>query len=262
MDPAEFGYSTTPLHHAPYGPIHPSALKGANKDKVAVITGAAQGIGAAIAISLSASGSNVAILDLDLSALQQTKQACEAQNVKAEAYVCDVTNEQTVKETFNSIEADLGPIDILINNAGIFDQRPFMMGTVESVWRQMEVNFKGPLITMHNVLGRMRDRGGKGCIINIASRSATVDVPMTLGYVTSKAALTRATSTLQREMGLDGLDGGIQFYALHPGGVKGAMGGGKLRSRSPRSKWLYEKVNGSLLLMNVSVSRGAARCGE
>lgn len=84
-----------------------------------------------------------------------------------------------------------------------------------------------PLITIHTLLPRFRARGA-GCIINIASRSATVDVPMTLGYVTSKAALTRATHTLQREMVLDGLDPAICLYALHPGGVLTGMGGSKL----------------------------------
>lgn len=80
-----------------------------------------------------------------------------------------------------------------------------------------------PLLTIHTLLPRMRDRG-HGCIINISSRSATVDVPMTLGYVTSKAALARATHTLQREMLLDGLDPAIHMYALHPGGVLTNMG--------------------------------------
>ena len=79
---------------------------------------------------------------------------------------------------------------------------------------------------IHAVLPKMRDRG-HGCIINIASRSGTVDVPMTLGYVSSKAALIRATHTLQKEMELDGLDPAIHMYALHPGGVRSNMGGGK-----------------------------------
>jgi NAD(P)-dependent dehydrogenase (short-subunit alcohol dehydrogenase family) len=87
-------------------------------------------------------------------------------------------------------------------------------------------DYAQPLITIHLMLPRFRDRGA-GCIINIASRSATVDVPMTLGYVTSKAALARATHTLQREMVLDNLDPAIHFYALHPGGVVSGMGGGK-----------------------------------
>ena len=79
---------------------------------------------------------------------------------------------------------------------------------------------------IHAVLPQMRDRG-HGCIINIASRSGTVDVPMTLGYVSSKAALIRATHTLQKEMVLDELDPAIHMYALHPGGVRSSMGGGK-----------------------------------
>jgi short-subunit dehydrogenase len=82
---------------------------------------------------------------------------------------------------------------------------------------------------IHAILPRMREHG-HGCIINIASRSGTVDVPMTLGYVTSKAALIRATHTLQTEMELDGLDPAIHMYALHPGGVRGNMGGGKVTS--------------------------------
>lgn len=80
---------------------------------------------------------------------------------------------------------------------------------------------------IHAILPQMRDRG-HGCIINIASRSGTIDQAMTLGYVTSKAALIRATHTLQKEMELDGLDPAIHMYALHPGGVLSSIGGGKL----------------------------------
>lgn len=99
-----------------------------------------------------------------------------------------------------------------------------MMSTFTSFWHQIEVNFKGPLLTIHTLLPRFRKRGS-GCVINIASRSGTVDVPMTLAYVSSKAALIRATHTLQREMELDNLDPAIHFYALHPGGVLTGMGG-------------------------------------
>jgi NAD(P)-dependent dehydrogenase (short-subunit alcohol dehydrogenase family) len=92
------------------------------------------------------------------------------------------------------------------------------------------------------MLPRFRDRGA-GCIINIASRSATVDVPMTLGYVTSKAALARATHTLQREMVLDKLDPAVHLYALHPGGVLTGMGGGKLRF--PSSFKRFQRLTGA-----------------
>jgi NAD(P)-dependent dehydrogenase (short-subunit alcohol dehydrogenase family) len=226
MDPAQFGYSTLPLQHAPYDTISSAILKDANAGKVALITGAGQGIGAAIAEALAKSGANVAILDLKVDNLVQTKKACLQHGVKVIDLACDVTDAAKIKQVMDDVEKQLGPINVLVNNAGIFDQRPFMMSTFDGFWRQIEVNFKAPLMLIHEMLPRMRDRGS-GCIINIASRSGTVDVPMTLGYVTSKAALIRATHTLQKEMELDGLDPAIHMYALHPGGVKSAMGGGR-----------------------------------
>ncbi|CZR67967.1 uncharacterized protein PAC_17866 [Phialocephala subalpina] len=223
MDPAEFGISTLPLHHDPYPAISSEVLANANVGKVAVVTGAARGIGAAISLSLAKTGASIALLDLSLSSLAETQAACEKEGVKVRGYACDVVNLENVRKVFEEAEKDLGPIDILVNNAGIFEQRPLAMTSFESVWKQIEVNFKGPLITTHLVLPSMISRRS-GCIINIASRSGTVDVPMCLGYNTSKAAVIRMTSTLQREIELDGLDDEIQFYALHPGGVLTAMG--------------------------------------
>lgn len=229
MDPAQFGYSTLPLQHAPYDTISSSTLSGTNAGKVAFVTGAGQGIGAAIAEALAKSGADVAILDLKIGNLTKTKEACLQHNIKVADFACDVTDAEKIKEVIDKVEKELGPIDVLVNNAGIFDQRPFIMSTFDGFWKQIEVNFKAPLMLIHQILPRMRDRGS-GCIINIASRSGTVDVPMTLGYVTSKAALIRATHTLQKEMELDGLDPAIHMYALHPGGVKSGMGGGEFSS--------------------------------
>lgn len=111
MDPAEFGYSTRPMQHVPYPTISPETLQGANSGKVAVVTGAAQGIGAAIAEALAKSGASVAILDLDVSKQNTTLEACQAHKVAVKAYVCDVINEESVIATFDAIEKDLGPIE-------------------------------------------------------------------------------------------------------------------------------------------------------
>ncbi|KAF4635682.1 hypothetical protein G7Y89_g2413 [Cudoniella acicularis] len=254
MDPAEFGISTLPLQHEPYVAISSETLANTNVGKIAVVTGAAGGnvtpthqftkflfflsltiylklnsistrlgIGAAIAESIAKTGANIALLDLTAESQDGTKESCEKAGVKALAYSCDVTDLENVKKAFEQVGKDLGPIDILVNNAGIFEQRPLSMASFESIWRQVEVNFKGPLITTHMVLPGMMKRR-QGCIINIASRSGTVDVPMALAYNTSKAALIRMTHTLQREMEIEGLDDEIQVYALHPGGVLTAMG--------------------------------------
>lgn len=82
------------------------------------------------------------------------------------------------------------------------------------------------MVTTWAVLPAMRERK-KGVIINIASRAATVDFPFSVGYNSSKAAVARATSTLQEEIDLDGLGDTIQMYALHPGGVLTAMAQGE-----------------------------------
>jgi NAD(P)-dependent dehydrogenase (short-subunit alcohol dehydrogenase family) len=106
----------------------------------------------------------------------------------------------------------------------------------------------------------MRERGG-GCIINIASRSGTVDVPMTLGYVTSKAALIRATHTLQMEMKLDNLDPAIHMYALHPGGVLTGMGAGTSFLLLEYECAFYSTSEGALSTVPDTVGPEKARMG-
>lgn len=142
MDPAQFGYSTLPLNHAPYGPLLPKALEGSNAGKVVLVTGAGQGIGAAIAESFAKSGANIAILDLHADKLIQTKKACSAFGAKVEAFGCDVTDAEGIKEIVAQVERQLGPINVLVNNAGILEQRPFTMGKFDVFWKQIEVNFK------------------------------------------------------------------------------------------------------------------------
>jgi NAD(P)-dependent dehydrogenase (short-subunit alcohol dehydrogenase family) len=111
MDPGEFGYSTLPLQHGPYEAISAETLKGTNTGKVAVITGAGQGIGAAISEALAKSGASVAILDLSVEKQEDTKKACETHGVKVGVYACDVTSQDAVVATFNAVEKELGPIE-------------------------------------------------------------------------------------------------------------------------------------------------------
>lgn len=111
MDPAEFGISTLPLYHHPYPAISSEALANTNVGKVAVVTGAARGIGAAIAESIAKTGANVAILDLTIESQVATKAACEKAGVEAVAYSCDVTDLEGVRSVFDHVERDLGPIE-------------------------------------------------------------------------------------------------------------------------------------------------------
>jgi NAD(P)-dependent dehydrogenase (short-subunit alcohol dehydrogenase family) len=115
MDPAQFGYSTLPMQHAPYDTISSATLGDANAGKVALITGAGQGIGAAIAEALAKSGANIAILDLNTDKLVKTKEACLQHGVKVNEFACDVTDANKIKEVFDNVEKQLGPINILVN---------------------------------------------------------------------------------------------------------------------------------------------------
>ena len=107
-----------------------------------VIKGSARGIGQAIAIAFAKAGANVAIIDLKFENLAETKKFCEAEGVKAYPYVCDVTKDDLVKSTVAKIEKDMGPIYVVVNNAGGLSARPFHMENMDRFWYQIELNFK------------------------------------------------------------------------------------------------------------------------
>ncbi|KIW16024.1 hypothetical protein PV08_06075 [Exophiala spinifera] len=226
MDASKFGISSIPLNHEPYGPIRPEALKGANKGKVAVVTGAGRGIGRAISENLANSGATLAIIDLLAEPLDETKVICEKYGVRVKTNTCDVTDIPRLRSVLDEIVNDLGPIDVLVNNAGVSPGQPQWNESFEQFWKTVEVNFKSHMATIWHVLPSMRERNS-GIIIDIASRAATVDFPFAIGYNSSKCADARAISTLQEELDLDNLD--IQAYALHPGGVYTAMAAKEVR---------------------------------
>ncbi|KAK4939069.1 hypothetical protein LTR10_020554 [Elasticomyces elasticus] len=221
MDLGQFGISAVPLHNSPYGPLLPEHLAGSNKGKVAIVKGAAQGIGKKIAEALANSGANVAIVDLKDGS--ETKTACESFNVKAACYSCDVTDVERMRTVVEDIEKVLGPIDILVKNAGMNRGRPICMDTFEGYWRCFEVNYKSVMNCIFAVLPGMRERKS-GTIISMASRAGTHDCPLALGYTDSKTAIIRATASIQGELEMDGLGETIQMFSLHPGGVPTALG--------------------------------------
>lgn len=111
MDPAEFGFSTLPLEHKPYSLISRDSLRGTNDGKVAIVTGAAGGIGSAIAEALANSGADVAILDLHADDLVKMQAACQQHGTKVKTYEFDVTDLARLKEILHDVEKELGPIE-------------------------------------------------------------------------------------------------------------------------------------------------------
>jgi NAD(P)-dependent dehydrogenase (short-subunit alcohol dehydrogenase family) len=169
--------------------------------KVAIITGAAQGIGRALAEGLSHEGARIVVADL--------KGAEEAARAFPDGVgiTVDVSNEADVRRLADEVVARCGSIDVLVNNAGLYASlamRPFTEIPLAE-WRQvMDVNVASMFLTCRAVVPVMRDQGG-GKIVNISSGTPFRGVPFLLHYVTSKGAIVAFTRALAKEVGKDGV---------------------------------------------------------
>lgn len=203
------------------------------KNQIAVVTGGGRGIGRAIAQSLASAGAAVAVLARSQDELAETIGLIEKAGGRAGAFVADVTDPAAVRNAMRSVEEFLGPVDLLVNNAGAVQPLgPFEENSVEDWWRTMEVNVHGPLLCTHAVLAGMIARHS-GRIINIASGAGTVSAPYFSGYITSKTALIRFTEC----MAIETRKQGISCFAIEPGTVRTAMAEYSLNSEEGK-KWL------------------------
>jgi NAD(P)-dependent dehydrogenase (short-subunit alcohol dehydrogenase family) len=172
-----------------------SALEG----KVAIVTGAAKGIGAAIADGLDAEGARIVVADL-----QGAQEAAE-RYPDGLGLTVDVSSEEDVERMAGETVEQAGGVDILVNNAGLYASlamRSFEQIPLEE-WRQvMDVNVASMFLTCRAVVPCMRERGG-GRIVNISSGTPFRGVPFLLHYVTSKGAIVTFTRALAKELGGD-----------------------------------------------------------
>ena len=165
---------------------------GALDGKVAIVTGGAQGIGAAIAAGLEAEGAEVVIVDLE-----PPEGGIQA----------DVSSEEDVERMVGEALERNGRIDILVNNAGLYaslEMRAFTEIPLEEWNRVMDVNVASMFLTCRAVVPVMREHGG-GKIVNISSGTPFRGVPFLLHYVTSKGAIVALTRSLAKELGKDSI---------------------------------------------------------
>jgi len=174
---------------------------GALDGKVAVVTGAAQGIGRAIAEGLAAEGARIVVADL------RGAEEAAASFPDGVGMTADVANEAEVEGLVEEAVARCGGIDVLVNNAGLYASlamRPFEQIPLDE-WRQvMDVNVASMFLMCRAVVPAMRERGG-GRIVNISSGTPFRGVPFLLHYVTSKGAIVAFTRALAKELGADGV---------------------------------------------------------
>jgi NAD(P)-dependent dehydrogenase (short-subunit alcohol dehydrogenase family) len=169
--------------------------------KVALVTGAAQGIGYAIAGGLAAEGARIVVADL------RGAEEAAASFPEGVGLTVDVSVEEDVARTAEEALARCGRIDILVNNAGLYASlamRPFDEIPVEEWRRVMDVNVLSMFLCCRAVVPHMRAQGG-GKIVNISSGTPFRGVPFLLHYVTSKGAIVALTRALAKELGKDGV---------------------------------------------------------
>ena len=169
------------------------------KGKTALITGAGRGIGRAAAIALAKEGVNIGLLGRTLSNLEKVTDELEEFNVNVSGAAADVADMDSVQHAVEHIRAELGPIDILINNAGIAKFGGFLE-LEPSEWEQMiKVNLMGTYYVTRAVLPEMIERK-TGDIINVSSTAGQKGAPVTSAYSASKFAVLGLTESLLMEV--------------------------------------------------------------
>jgi 2-hydroxycyclohexanecarboxyl-CoA dehydrogenase len=167
--------------------------------KVAIVTGAAQGIGKAIVSRLAAEGAKVALADVQLDSAEQTAAEIRSTGAHAIAIRLDVTKLDDALAAADRVERELGPIDILVNNAGWDAVQPFLE-TGPDLWDKLiAINFRGILNCCKAVAPRMQARGA-GKIVSISSDAARVGSTGEAVYAGCKAAIIGFSKTLAREL--------------------------------------------------------------
>jgi len=180
------------------------------KDRVAIVTGSARGIGKAIAWTFAREGAKLALVDVEKEKLETLQEQIRGQGGEALTLSCDVSKVSQVKQMVDRVKKAFGRIDILVNNAGIIRR-----GTIETVteedWdRVMEVNLKGPFNCSKAVVETMKAQA-YGRIVNVSSIAGKMgDITSAPGYGPSKAGLDALTKTLARQ---------LAAYGIHVNGV-------------------------------------------
>jgi 2-hydroxycyclohexanecarboxyl-CoA dehydrogenase len=207
------------------------------KDKVAIVTGGGQGIGRALSLRLAEEGCKVAIFDLNPEAGKETERLAGDAVVKT--YEVDVGDYTAVQSAVAKVEAELGPIWTLVNNAGWDRPLPFLM-TDQALWDKIiRINLYGPLNTHHVVAPLMVERRA-GRIINIASDAARVGTSNEAVYSACKGGLISFTKSVARELASKG----VLLNAVCPGPTNTPMMASVLGEGEQAVKWKDAMVRG------------------
>ena len=187
--------------------------------KTALVTGAAAGIGKAVAIKLAKEGAKVAIIDVDAEKLEPVKKEILAFTKDVAALKCDISNETEVYETVKVIEDSFGRVDILINNAAVWRCWDSFVSTSTDEWRKfIDINILGTVYCTKAVLPKMLENK-YGKIVNVSSVAGVYGNANMVHYSATKGAVIAMTKALAKEV----IDKGVYVNCVSPGTVSPEM---------------------------------------
>jgi meso-butanediol dehydrogenase / (S,S)-butanediol dehydrogenase / diacetyl reductase len=209
------------------------------KNKIALVTGASQGIGKCIAQKLGDAGATLAIAALENEALQKSTGEYQARGFPFKAYGVDLSNDAQIQSLALAVVKDLGPVDILINNAGIGGPTAPAHEVDPQDWdRTLEINLRAPFLLSRSVIPSMIARKS-GKIINMSSIAGKMAYPLRTPYAASKWGLVGLTLTLAQELGPHN----IQVNAICPGPTQTELIESVIRARAAATGTDFETMS-------------------
>lgn len=199
--------------------------------KTVIVTGGGGGIGGATCARFAEEGAKVAVFDIVKAAADATVAKITASGGTAQAFICDITNYESVLAGVAAVRAAFGPIDVLVNNAGWDIFKPFLKTKPDDWQKLIAINLVGALNLHHAVLPEMSERNS-GRIVNVASDAARVGSSGEAVYAACKAGLVGLTKTLAREHARNG----ITLNVVCPGPTETALLGEVLATSSNPDK--------------------------
>lgn len=208
------------------------------KDKVAIITGGASGIGLATARLFAAEGAAIVIGDVTDEASQKAAESLAKSGAQTAHYHVDVRRPDEVERLVNGAVDTFGGVDILVNNAGVVLTKSTTETSLEEWERVIGVNLTGAWLCARAAIPAMQRRGG-GSIINVASNAGLVGFPNLAAYCASKGGLVQLT----RAMAMDGAPHHIRVNAICPGHTRTPMGDGFVAAQADPQAFVKEFIN-------------------
>ncbi|XP_058120399.1 uncharacterized oxidoreductase YoxD-like [Anopheles ziemanni] len=191
------------------------AKKKSIRGQTALVTGGANGLGRALCLRLAREGCHVAVVDIDLPGAQRTAADVRQLGVKSEAFLADIASSEEVDRLRVAVETKLGPVDVLVNNAGLLAVLSLSGGNAADLERIINVNLLSHFWTIRSFLPGMTDRH-RGHIVGIASIAAYFPVGRFIPYTVTKYAVRALMEALNSELRMDGLDHELHTTCVYP----------------------------------------------